>query len=145
MTCRRQVAGGQGTIAIELLDQVRDLGTVYVPVGGGGLISGIAAVLRGSNRGIRVVGCQPEASAVMMQSVRAGKIIGAPSLQTLSDGTAGDSAAGVLCPLLWQTLRVCRRLKAGEQQPVMPLFRVHPRIAAVNSSALPQAALRRAP
>eukprot|EP00891_Asterochloris_glomerata_P002234 jgi/Astpho2/2234/Aster-03215 len=87
---------GQGTIAIELLEQVPDLGTVYVPVGGGGLIAGIAAVLKGTDRGIRVVGCQPEASAVMMQSVRAGRIIEAPSLQTLSDGTAGGVEEGTI-------------------------------------------------
>ena len=112
MTCCRQVAGGQGTIAIELLEQVQDLGTVYVPVGGGGLISGIAAVLKGTDRGIRVVGCQPEASAVMMQSVQAGRIIEATSLQTLSDGTAGDSAARVLCTILWQASGVRRHLKS---------------------------------
>ena len=76
------------------------MGTVNVPVGGGGLIAGIAAVLKGTDRGIRVVGCHPEASAVMMQSVRAGRIIEAPSLQTLSDGTAGESAAGVMCTIL---------------------------------------------
>ena len=76
---------------------MQDLGTVYVPVGGGGLISGIAAVLKDADRSIRVVGCQPEASAVMMQSVQAGRIIEVPSLQTLSDGTAGESAARVLC------------------------------------------------
>ena len=67
-----------------------NLGTVYVPVGGGGLVSGIAAVLKGADKSIRVVGCQPKASAIMMQSVAAGKVVEAPSQDTLSDGTAGD-------------------------------------------------------
>lgn len=63
------VAGGQGTIALELLAAIPPgrLGTVFVPVGGGGLIAGIAAVLKTVVEGddVRVVGCQPAASDVM--------------------------------------------------------------------------------
>ena len=89
---RVQVAGGQGTIALELLAQLHpgQLDAVFVPVGGGGLVAGIASVLAAVNPKVRVVGCQPAASNVMMESVKAGRILDLPSSPTLSDGTAGE-------------------------------------------------------
>ncbi len=85
-----QVMAGQGTIAVELLSQLPEgVDVMFVPVGGGGLIGGIAAVLKAAAPGCRVVGCQPAASDVMRQSVAAGHIVDVPSEDTLSDGTAG--------------------------------------------------------
>ncbi|BDA47857.1 Serine racemase [Coccomyxa sp. Obi] len=91
-----QVAGGQGTIALELLSQLPagQLDAVFVPVGGGGLVSGIATVLAAVRPEVRVIGCQPANSCVMMQSVRAGRILNLPSTDTLSDGTAGGVEEG---------------------------------------------------
>jgi threonine dehydratase len=87
-----QVAGGQGTIALELLSQMAadELDAVFVPVGGGGLISGIASVLAAVRPRVRIVGCQPVNSCVMLQSVTAGRVLDVPSKDTLSDGTAGE-------------------------------------------------------
>lgn len=91
-----RVVAGQGTIGLELLAQLpagvaaADV-VVFVPVGGGGLISGIAGVLKAASADFTVVGCQPEASQVMKLSVEAGRIVEAESLDTLSDGTAGAS------------------------------------------------------
>ncbi|KAK9829755.1 hypothetical protein WJX72_007688 [[Myrmecia] bisecta] len=100
-----QVAAGQGTIAVELLQRLQHtkLDVVFVPVGGGGLISGIAAVLKSVSPNIQVVGCQPAASDVMTQSVRAGQIVDVPSGKTLSDGTAGGIEPDAL------TLEPCMR------------------------------------
>lgn len=84
-----QVIGGQGTIAIELLRQLPDLDAVFVAVGGGGLIGGIAALLKARKPGVRIIGCSPENSQVMIKSVAAGRVLDLPSLPTLSDGTAG--------------------------------------------------------
>lgn len=88
-----QVAGGQGTIALELLSQLPAdaLDAIFVPVGGGGLISGIASIFAAVEPRVRIVGCQPANSCVMMQSVRAGHILDLPSTKTLSDGTAGGT------------------------------------------------------
>src|SRR4051794_12832076 len=55
------VVAGQGTVALELLEEVPDIATVIVPIGGGGLISGIALALRAANPGVRIVGVQSEA------------------------------------------------------------------------------------
>jgi threonine dehydratase len=92
---------GQGTIAIELLTQLPDIEVVFVTVGGGGLIGGIASYLKSAPRPITVVGCLPERSPVMAASVQAGRIVEWPSLPTLSDGSAGgiepDSITFSLC------------------------------------------------
>ena len=98
------VIGGQGTVGTELLAQVPDLDYVFVAVGGGGLISGIASAFRVHSPRTRVVGCSPAASPVMHESVRAGRIVTFPSAPTLSDGTAGGIEAGAV------TFSLCRDL-----------------------------------
>lgn len=85
----REIVAGQGTIGVELAEQVPDMDAVFVPVGGGGLISGIAGYLKATNPAVEVIGCQPKNSAVMYESIKAGKILDIESLPTLSDGTAG--------------------------------------------------------
>jgi threonine dehydratase len=85
----KQVVAGQGTCGIEILDQLPDVDAVFIAVGGGGLIAGVGAVLKTCNPDIRVYGCQPSQSAVMMRSVEAGEILDLKSGSTLSDGTAG--------------------------------------------------------
>ena len=86
-----QVAGGQGTIALEMMAHLprKQLDTVLVPVGGGGLISGMAACLKSADPSLRIIGCQPRASDVMAQSIAAGRVVDVASQDTLSDGTAG--------------------------------------------------------
>ena len=96
-----RIIAGQGTIGIELAEQIRPLDYVFVAVGGGGLISGIALALKNHIPTIRIVGCSPERSNVMQTSVEVGQIIELPVQSTLSDGTAGgietDSITLSLC------------------------------------------------
>jgi threonine dehydratase len=84
-----KIIGGQATIGIELQRQIKNINTVLVPVGGGGLISGIAGYLKSMDKNIEIIGCQPENSAVMSESVKAGKIVEMESKPTLSDASAG--------------------------------------------------------
>jgi threonine dehydratase len=90
----RQVVAGQGTCGIEILEQLPDVDAVFIAVGGGGLIAGVGAVLKARNPNIRVYGCQPKQSAVMMRSVEAGEIVDLESGTTLSDATAGGIEPG---------------------------------------------------
>ena len=99
-----QVVAGQGTCGIEIAGSVPELDTLYVAVGGGGLVSGVASVLKSCNPAVRIVGCQPEASAVMAHSVEAGRIVDEPSRTTLSDGTAGGVEQDAM------TFELCREL-----------------------------------
>jgi threonine dehydratase len=91
-----RIIGGQGTVGLELLEQVDDLATVFVAVGGGGLASGVAGILKALSPATRVIGCSPAASAVMYHSLRAGEILDMPSEPTLSDGTAGGVEKGAI-------------------------------------------------
>ena len=95
------VIGGQGTIGVELVRQLKKIDAVFVSLGGGGLIAGIAGYLKAIFPAVQVIGCSPENSQVMIQSVQAGRILDLPSLPTLSDGTAGgiepDSITFPMC------------------------------------------------
>lgn len=83
-------AAGQGTVALELLEQAPDLDAVIVPVGGGGLISGIATVLHAQAPGVRVIAVQPEASPALRESLRGGApLLEYPAGPTLCDGLSG--------------------------------------------------------
>lgn len=97
------MVAGQGTVGVELVRQLKDFSTVIVPVGGGGLISGIATYLKKAVPEVRVVGVQPENSAVMYHSLKAGKILKMVSKPTLADGVAGGIEEGSI------TFDLCRR------------------------------------
>ncbi len=98
------VVAGQGTIGAELRRQVERFDALIVAVGGGGLVSGLAADLKDFLPGLQVIGAVPEASPVMARSVRAGRVIAMPSQPTLSDGTAGGIEANSI------TFELCRTL-----------------------------------
>lgn len=98
------VIAGQGTIGVELERQVGRLDAVFVSVGGGGLISGVAVYLKATMPGVQIIGCSPRNSQVMAESVRAGRLLDLPSLPTLSDGTAGGVEPGAI------TFPLCRDL-----------------------------------
>ncbi|MBU2675700.1 MAG: threonine/serine dehydratase [Gammaproteobacteria bacterium] len=91
-----QVIAGQGTCGVEIVEQLPDVDTVFVAVGGGGLIAGAGSVLKVHNPGVRVIGCQPAASPVMARSIEAGRVIEIQSQATLSDGTAGGIETGAI-------------------------------------------------
>ncbi len=94
--CDREVIAGQGTVALELLQQAPDLNTVVVPVGGGGLIGGIAVAIKKAHPDALVVGVQPEASCPMYRSVQQRRLVEVEHRPTLSEATAGDIPAETL-------------------------------------------------
>ncbi len=82
------VIAGQGTIALELMEQVPDLDAVLVPIGGGGLISGIAYTVKSLNPRVRVIGVQSAGAPSMLSSVQDGHIETLKSVFTIADGIA---------------------------------------------------------
>ncbi len=88
------VIAGQGTIAREIIEQVPHLGTVVVPVGGGGLVAGLALGLAGT--GVQVVGVESEASPSMSAAVAAGGMVPISVEPTLADGLAGNLEVGAV-------------------------------------------------
>jgi len=99
-----EVIGGQGTVGIELARQIDRADTVFIALGGGGLLAGVASHLELLWPDVRVIGCSPENSAVMIESLRAGRVLELESKPTLSDGTAGgvetDTITFPLCQIL---------------------------------------------
>ena len=80
------IVEGQGTAGLELMEQVPGVRTVVVPVGGGGLIAGVAAAVKLSDPSIRVIGVEPEGAPKMSQSLAAGMPVTLPSVRSIADG-----------------------------------------------------------
>jgi threonine dehydratase len=89
----RLIIAGQGTIGLELLDEVPDADVVVVPVGGGGLVAGVAAALAARGSGIRVVGVEPVGAANVSASLAAGRTVTLEYLRTMADGVAIKSTS----------------------------------------------------
>lgn len=98
------VMAGQGTVAYEMLLDWPQVEVVYVALGGGGLISGMAAYAKSVAPNIEFVGCSPKASPAMAECVRHGQIVDVPCGDTWSDSTAGGVEPGAI------TFPLCREL-----------------------------------
>jgi threonine dehydratase len=137
-----EVIHGQGTIAVELLEQLETFDVVLAPVGGGGLISGIAGYLKAVDPSMEVIGCQPVNSCVMYESIEAGEIVDIESSPTVSDGTAGGIEPGSI------TFDLCRRLvddfillEEAEIIAAMRLLHDEEGLSIEGAAALPVAAV----
>jgi threonine dehydratase len=80
------IIAGQGTLGLEILEQMPDVATVLVPIGGGGLISGVAAAIKQTRPDVAVVGVEPTGAAAMKASIDAGSVITLPSSTSIADG-----------------------------------------------------------
>ncbi|HEX9096987.1 MAG TPA: threonine/serine dehydratase [Candidatus Dormibacteraeota bacterium] len=80
------VAAGQGTVGLEILDALPDLRTLIVPVGGGGLISGIAVAIKAQRPTVRIIGVEPEGAPVVSESLAAGHPVAPSRLDSIADG-----------------------------------------------------------
>jgi threonine dehydratase len=86
----RAVVAGQGTVAIEILEDMPNVRNLIAPVGGGGLIAGIGFAARSADASIRVIGVQSTATSAMYDAFRAGKVVHSAGSATLADGLAGQ-------------------------------------------------------
>ena len=94
------IVAGQGTIGLEMLEQAEDLDTVVVPVGGGGLISGIALAIKEMTPGIRVIGVQAEAASAVVDSYKANRRVTVKRQATVADGIAVGTPGTITLPLV---------------------------------------------
>jgi threonine dehydratase len=93
------VVAGQGTIALELLEDLEELDTVVVPIGGGGLIGGIALYLKSRRPSIRVIGVEPAGADAMKRSLDAGRIVTLERVTTIADGLAASAPSQITLDL----------------------------------------------
>jgi threonine dehydratase len=95
------VIAGQGTIALEILDDAPQLDTLMVAIGGGGLISGIAVAAKAINRRIRIIGVEPVGAATLYSSVKAGRVVELEKIET----SAGSLSARMTSQLNFDLVR----------------------------------------
>lgn len=94
------IIAGQGTAALEIAEDAEDLDAVVVPVGGGGLISGIAAAMAGLDPSVKVYGVEPEGAAAMRRSLDTGEPVHLDELDTVADGLAAPMAGDLTYELV---------------------------------------------
>ena len=82
------VATGQGTIAMEIIKELPTVDYILVPVGGGGLATGVSTLAKILNPSIKVIGVEPEGANCLQESIKAGEVLTLPSVSTIADGTA---------------------------------------------------------
>jgi threonine dehydratase len=94
------VIAGQGTIGLELLEQIPGLEAIMVPIGGGGLIGGVACAIKETNPHVRVIGVQTERLPSMLRAAEAGQPVTVPAEATIADGIAVRRAGAHTLPLV---------------------------------------------
>jgi threonine dehydratase len=87
-----QICAGAGTAGLELVEQASDLDTVVIPIGGGGLITGMAVAIKAMNPRIRVIGVEPSGAPSMRRSLDEGHAVHLDSMKTIADGLAAPMA-----------------------------------------------------
>ncbi|MHA2008044.1 MAG: threonine ammonia-lyase [Promethearchaeota archaeon] len=91
-----EVINGQGTITLEIYEDLADVDSIIAPIGGGGLISGIALAAKSLDSSIEIIGVQTSGASTMYQSWKAGKIVVVEEFQTIAEGLLGGLEAGAL-------------------------------------------------
>lgn len=94
------VAIGQGTIAYEIFKDLPDVDIILVPIGGGGLATGVSVLAKLLNPSVRIIGVEPSGAACMKASLDAGKIVSLPKTDTIADGVAVKTPGDKLFPYI---------------------------------------------
>lgn len=94
------VATGQGTIAMEIIKELPTVDYILVPIGGGGLCTGVSTLAKLLNPKIKVIGVEPAGANCMQESLKAGKIVSLPAVNTIADGTAVQTPGDLLFPYI---------------------------------------------
>jgi threonine dehydratase len=134
------IIAGQGTAALELMEEIPDLDFVLAPVGGGGLLSGTAIAAKGLNPKTRVIGCEPKNADDAYRSMKAGRIIPSENPNTIADGlrtSLGDKTFPIIRDLVDEILL------ATEEEIITAMRHIFERmkIVAEPSAAVPLAIL----
>jgi threonine dehydratase len=138
------VVAGQGTIGLEVLDELPSVDVLIASLGGGGLVGGTAAYLKSKKPAVRVVAASPRNSAAMIASLKAGRIVEVEHLPTLSDGTAGGLEPGALTfDLCRQVVDECVLVDEVEIAQEMAAFARSEGVLVEGAAAVAIAALRR--
>lgn len=98
------VATGQGTIAMEIFKDLPTVDIILVPIGGGGLATGVSTLAKLLNPNIKVIGVEPAGANCMQESLKAGEVVSLPSVMTIADGTAVKTPGSKIFPYIKENL-----------------------------------------
>ena len=93
-----QIATGQGSIAMEIIKELPTVDYILVPVGGGGLCTGVSTLAKLLNPKVKVIAVEPAGAACLKASLEAGKVVSVPAINTIADGTAVQTPGDKLFP-----------------------------------------------
>ena len=99
------VATGQGTIAMEIIKELPTVDYILVPIGGGGLATGVSTLAKLLNPNIKVIGVEPAGANCLQESIKAGKVVTLPTVSTIADGTAVKTPGTKLFPYITEKPR----------------------------------------
>jgi threonine dehydratase len=134
-----QIIAGQGTMGLEILEDMPAVEAVFSPVGGGGLISGVGAAIKLTKPGVRIIGVEPELAADAQASLRAGKIVQFPAEQvsrTIADGLRTQSVGAINFEHIRSFVDDIITVTEGEIRQAMKLLAASPATVAEPSGAV---------
>jgi threonine dehydratase len=134
-----QIIAGQGTIGLEILEDLPEVETVLAPVGGGGMISGVATAIKLSKPPVKVIGVEPELAADAQASLRAGKIVEFPAgevSQTIADGLRTQSIGAINFEHIRHYVDDIVTVTEGEIRQAVRLLAANPKTVAEPSGAV---------
>ncbi|WP_251422638.1 threonine ammonia-lyase [Veillonella agrestimuris] len=137
------VIEGQGTIALEVLDELPDADVLLVPVGGGGIVAGIAAAAKLKNPQIKVIGVEPEGAACALAGLEAGKPVKLQEVSTIADGTAVALIGSTTLDYIKQYVDEIITVSDYELMEAFLLLVEKHKLVAENSGILPLAGLKK--
>ncbi len=98
------VATGQGTIAMEIFKELPTVDIILVPIGGGGLAAGVSTLAKLLNPNVKVIGVEPAGANCMQESLKAGKVVSLPTVETIADGTAVKTPGSNIFPYIQKNI-----------------------------------------
>jgi len=114
------VATGQGTIAMEIIKELPTIDIILVPIGGGGLATGVSTLAKLLNPKIKVIGVEPAGANCMQESFKAGHVVTLPSVNTIADGTAVKTPGEHIFPYLHKNLDEIITVPDEDSTPATP-------------------------
>ena len=137
------VLEGQGTIALEILEEMPDAEVIVVPIGGGGLISGIAAAAKMIKPDIKIIGVEPSGAASATEALKKNKVVTLPEANTIADGTAVKRIGDLTFNCIKQYVDEVVTVDDYELTAAFLLLAEKLKLIAENSGILPLAALKK--
>ena len=137
------VLEGQGTIALEILEELPNTDVIVVPIGGGGLISGIACAAKQLKSDIKIVGVEPSGAASATEALKKNKLVSLPEANTIADGTAVKRIGELNFDFIKKYVDEVVTVDDYELTEVFLLLAEKHKLIAENSGVLPLAALKK--